>query len=60
MLGSVIPRRWILRRRRLGDAAAFNLQLARLALFLRRQHPARSDDGVVAGVLVLVVVNIGL
>lgn len=54
-LGSVMMsrRRRILRRRR--DAAAFNLQLARLALFLRRQHPARADDGVVAGVFVFVV-----
>ena len=59
MMGYVIiPHRWILRRRLgVGDAAAFNLQLARLALFLRRQHPARSDHGVVARA---VVVNIGL
>ena len=54
---TVVPRRRrTLRPRR--DAAAFNLQLARLALLLRRQHPAGSD-GAVAGV-VAVCVDVGL
>ena len=46
---------------RRGDAAAFNLQLARLALFLRRQDPLGSRDAVAVVVVVVVVfVDVGL